>query len=94
MHFDDLLRHGCSHLFDVHAARRGGDHDRFLRRAVVGDGEINFVFDGGGFIHQYFADRQSLDVHGQDLLCQLLRFIRVLGYFHTAGFATPAYQYL
>ena len=62
--------------------------------AVVGDGEVDLLLDGGGFIHQHLADRQPLDLHPQDLGGELLGLVRVLGQLDAAGLAAPADQHL
>ncbi len=94
MDFDDLLGRLARHLFDLHAARGGGHHHRLARGAVVGDAEVDLGLDGGGLVHQHFADGESFDLHFQDLRGELLRFFRAFGDFHAAGFAASAYQHL
>ena len=94
MNFDDLFGRLCGHFFNIHAACGGSDHDRLLCGAVIGDGEIDFLIDGRGFVHKHFADGQAFDLHAQDLRGELFGFGGIFGNLYAACLAASAHQHL
>ncbi len=57
MNFDNFFRRGGGNFFNIHATGGRGDHDRLFRGPVVGDREIDFMFNRRRFIHKDLADR-------------------------------------
>ena len=76
---NDLLRGLCRHLFDVDAARSGGDHDHAPRGAIEGHTEVGFGPDRRGLGDENFLHRPILDAQLEDFRRDLERLIGIVG---------------
>ena len=97
MYLRDLLRRVLGDLLNLHAARRGGDDDGRLGRAVHRHAQIEFLRDVDGLLYEHCVDGHTLraglrgdEVRPEQPRGEFRRLIRTRNDLDAARLAAPA----